>query len=459
MKLSTMQLYLTITTVLLGLLPGIFAARKIKSAADYNVGGRQADELLVAGSIIGTIVGGAATVGTAQIAFKIGIAAWWFTLGSGIALIIMAIFYAKALRRSGLTTISEFLEQGYNPYSGILGSLSASAGIFFSIVASSLTAIHLIASIFNVKILTSVLLIILITTGIVFWGGINSSGKSGLFKLGTILLAIFYGGLWAYHDLGSLNGMRQTFSEPYWFNLFSHGTQQGLVNLFSMVIGVISTQSYAQAIFSARNAQTAMRGCIWAACIVIPLGLPSVIIGMFMAVRHPEINSIEALPLFLCTYLPEWLGGIGLGALLLSAFGSISGLALGVATMLSNDICKRLWPDLTPAKLLLSNRVCVLLSITVAMLFTCLHLHTEVLQWNFLSMALRGCGVFLPLSFAIFFFKRINPWSGFAAMAAGLSIACLWDLYLGKYINSLFPSIIASLLILLYGMCFHKNNV
>ena len=119
-------------TLAVTILPGVYAARKIKSADDYNVGGRSAGVGMVAGSIIGTIVGGAATVGTAQLGYKLGLTAWWFTLGSGIALIIMAIFYAVPLRRSSLTTVSEFLVGNYGKVAGPFTSISASAGIFFT---------------------------------------------------------------------------------------------------------------------------------------------------------------------------------------------------------------------------------------------------------------------------------------------------------------------------------------
>ncbi len=457
MNLSVIELLACVVTVMLGLLPCFLALSKIKSATDYNLGGRTSNEFLVAGSILGTLIGGAATVGTAQIAFLSGVAAWWFALGSGLALIIMACFYAKPLRNSDFTTISEILGKAYNPYAAILGSISASSGIFFSVVASTLTALHLISRIFNIGYLASSITLIIMTSSIIFFGGFNGSGKTGLFKLGTILLTILYGGLWAYHDMEYFSGMRKIFIDSHWFDIFSYGTQQSLVNLLSLVIGVISTQSYVQAIFSARNSQTALRGCLLAAFIVIPLGLPSIIIGMYMAAHHPNINSIEALPLFLITYLPDWLGGIGIGALLLSSFGSISGLALGVSTMLSNDICKKIWRNISPQKLLLINRLNVLSTIILATIFTFLNLDSEILKWNFLSMALRGCAIFIPLSFAIFSTFPIQPYTGVVAILLGIIISCFWDYSFGQYINSIYPSLIISFLILLYGICFNNE--
>lgn len=109
---------------------GALAAKRVKSADDYNVGGRSSGAGLVAGTIIGTIVGGAATVGTAQLGFKLGLTAWWFTLGSGIALLLMAAFYAVPLRRSSLTTVAEYLVTDYGKPAGWLATFSACAGIF-----------------------------------------------------------------------------------------------------------------------------------------------------------------------------------------------------------------------------------------------------------------------------------------------------------------------------------------
>ena len=46
---------------------------------------------VVAGVIMGTLVGGSSTVGTAQLAFQFGMSAWWYTLGAGISCLILAL--------------------------------------------------------------------------------------------------------------------------------------------------------------------------------------------------------------------------------------------------------------------------------------------------------------------------------------------------------------------------------
>lgn len=452
MQLTSTHFFSLIITLLVTMLPGILAARQVKSAEDYNVGGRSAGAGMVAGTIIGTIVGGAATVGTAQLGFKLGLTAWWFTLGSGIALMLMAIFYSVPLRRSGLTTIAEFLVTNYGKPAGWLATLSACAGIFFSIVASTLTALHLVAGIFNVPLTLAAGVIILVTAALVFFGGLSSSGMAGIFKIMLIFASIFVGGFLAYSDMGGYAGMRAVLPEQPWFSLFGRGVGDGLFSLGAMIVGVISTQTYVQAIFSAKNGKAAAAGCLSAALVVIPVGLPSVMIGMFMHAKHQEINSIDALPLYLATYLPEWLGGIGLAAVLLSALGSIAGLALGVGTMISRDVVTKVWTGLTAQGQLWASRLSVLAVSVAAMVFVFLHLDSSVLEWNYLSMALRGSGIFLPLTFCIFFPGKVRASMGVAAMGAGIFAALFWRHISIIEVNSLLPALCYNLFFLIIGL-------
>ena len=458
MKLSLVHLVSLALTLLVTMLPGIIASRRIKSADDYNVGGRSAGVGLVAGSIIGTIVGGAATVGTAQLGFKLGLTAWWFTLGSGIALLIMALFYAKPLRASGLTTVAEFLVTNYGKPAGWLATVSSCAGIFFSIVASTLTALHLVAGIFGVNLYASAALILLITAGFVFFGGISGSGMAGIMKIVFVFASIFVGGVLAFFEMGGSAGLTAAFPAHPWFSLFGRGMEDGLFSLCSMIVGVISTQTYVQALFSAKDSKTAAVGCVTAACIVIPVGLPSVMIGMFMHAHHPDINSIDALPLYLSTYLPDWLGGIGLAALLLSALGSIAGLALGIGTMISRDIISKLWRSATSVNLLWASRFSVLLATVAAIVFVFFHLDSSILEWNYLSMALRGSGIFLPLTFCVFFPHKVRASMGVAAMGAGIFAALFWKNISPWQINSLFPALVYNLIFLAIGLWWGKKG-
>lgn len=50
---------------------GIRSGKNVKSVGDFATGGKKAGAGIVAGSIIGTLVGGASTIGTAQLSWPI----------------------------------------------------------------------------------------------------------------------------------------------------------------------------------------------------------------------------------------------------------------------------------------------------------------------------------------------------------------------------------------------------
>ena len=458
MELTTVHIITLILAIGVTMIPGIIAARQVKSADDYVLGGRSSGVALVAATIVGTLVGGGSTMGTAQLAFRMGATAWWFTLGGGVALFILGAFYAKVLRESGLTTISQFLVTNFGKKAGYLASVSASAGMFFSVVTSTLSVTHLFCLLFNVQPWVAGVIIFFVVGGFVFYGGLKGSGIVGMAKIVFILASIFVGGCISYSTLGGWGGLQNAFPAEPWFDLFSQGTVKGWMTLMSLIVGVVSTQSYAQSIFSAANTRVAAVACFVAGAITIPVGIPSILIGMFMRVHHPDILPIEALPLFLATYLPDWLGGLGIAALILATIGTIVGLSLGIGTMFSRDIVMNFYKNLTSGQLLWASRFGVMGACLLAIVFTNFNLESNALDWSYLSMALRGSGIFLPLTFCVFFPGRVRPAYGLMSMAAGIFVGLTWK-YIGiSGVHPLIPALTLNAVFLLIGMWRNKEN-
>ncbi len=97
MNLPLIYLIFIPLTIITVLLIGYYASKSVTTSTAYSVNGRNSNGIMIAGSLLGTSIGGGATVGTAQMAFSFGISAFWFTLGTGIAFIIMGLFYADNL--------------------------------------------------------------------------------------------------------------------------------------------------------------------------------------------------------------------------------------------------------------------------------------------------------------------------------------------------------------------------
>jgi len=134
--------------------------RKIRIEVGYGLEGAIPDS--VAGSIIGTLVGGSSTIGTAQLAFTYGFSAWWFTLGGGIGCLILALGFAKPLYNSGISTLPQVFSREYDQTSSTVATVLMSIGSFLSIVAQVLAGIALVTSVSYLGPTTATICIILL---------------------------------------------------------------------------------------------------------------------------------------------------------------------------------------------------------------------------------------------------------------------------------------------------------
>lgn len=104
----------------------------------------------IAGTITGTLVGGASTVGTSELAYTYGFSAWWFTLGAGLGCLILGLIFVKPIYRTGNETISQILAEEYGDKVGLISSVFVSIGMFINIVAQILAAVAIISSLFKI---------------------------------------------------------------------------------------------------------------------------------------------------------------------------------------------------------------------------------------------------------------------------------------------------------------------
>ena len=113
MELSPVQLIGLLAAVAGIALLSVWTGTRKRTKTDAN------GAAIIAGIIMGTLVGGSATVGTAQLAYSYGMSAWWFTLGGGLACLVLALGFAVPWRRSGSATLIGILSKEFGPAAGL----------------------------------------------------------------------------------------------------------------------------------------------------------------------------------------------------------------------------------------------------------------------------------------------------------------------------------------------------
>jgi SSS family solute:Na+ symporter len=427
---------------------------QLRSATDFTLAGRAAGPWHVAGAIMGTLVGGASTLGTAQLAFRFGLSAWWFTLGAGLACLLLGLFLAGPLREGEVTTIPEFIARYYGERARVAASLFSAVGMFIHIVAQLLAAGALLSALFGwspaAAALAAAGLVALITLG-----GMRGAGPLGLAKLILLYGVMLFAGSRALGLSGGWSALTGALPAFPWFSLFGYGVGAGLNDLLSMLVGVVSTQTYLQAIFAARDRRAARQGALLSALLIPPLGLCGIAVGLAMRLSRPELDSVQALPAFLTQHFPPALAGIAFAALLIAAIVTASGLTLGAGTTLQLDVLARFGRGGTELKRLRLVSLGVLLSALALLLF---NLGSTILQWSFLSMGLRGATLCLPLLAAVFLRGRAPARAGALAIFLAPAGTVAAGLAGWPPIPPLYPGLGLALFLLLAGFWLEKPD-
>lgn len=475
---------------------GAYSGRRVCDAADFSTGGGKAGAWIVAGTIMGTLVSGQSTVGTAQLAFNFGMSAWWFTLGAGFGCFILAIGYAAPLRNSGSKTLLGVISNEYGSAVGYVGSVLSSLGIFISVIAQVVSAAAMFSIIFPVSTVAAALISIALMAFYVIFGGVWGAGMGGVVKLLLLYIVSIIGGLIAWSliagdglmsslqtalngtPLGLIGGLTDAEAVSHQFtSLIARGAMKDIGSGISLVLGVLSTQTYSQAIWSGSTDRTARKGALISAIMIPPVGIASILIGMFMrtqCITTAEVNALlaagqviptgllqldntaQVFPAFVLHYMPKFLGGITLGTLLITVVGGGAGLSLGVATIFVHDIVERLTPSIksTVHELYLIRTSIVVVLIASAVVTLSIP-NSVINDLGFLSMGLRGSVIFIPLCSALWLKGKINPIWAKITILAGPIIVVVGNL-LDWSFNPLFVSILICLLIMITGYIWNK---
>lgn len=458
--ITTIHYFSTVITLVIVSYLGFLSTKEVKSSQDFAIGCRKLNSTQVAGSIIGTLVGGASTIGTAQLAFQKGINAMWFTLGASFACIFLGIFMAGPLRRAEVDTVPQFLSRSYGEYAGVAASIITSFAIFIHITGQVLSSVAILTSMLQIGVTIAIFITIGLIIFFIFFGGFLGASLVGIAKTLLLYLTLIVSGIITLNYFDGVDGLVHAFPKEPWFNLFSDGVYSGVAMGFSMVVGVSSTQTYLQAMFAGKNEKESRKGAYFSALLIPPVGLICTLIGLYMRSAYSTILPREALPTFILNHLNPWVGGITIATLIISVIGTGAGLTLGISTMINRDIyVKFINPKANDKSQLLVLRLSVFVVSTVAMILVFTNLDSLILKWGFLSMTLRGTTIFIPLIGAIYFKDKINPKAGLISIIVAPIISVLWEIFSIADIDCLYIGIISSLVLLIgLSIVFNKKN-
>ena len=199
-------------------------SRADKGSAEYLFAGRKLGPVLIAVNITGLAVGAASTVGVAENAYKVGMAAGWYNAAWSAGAISESLWRPGKLRAMKVSTIPEFFEKYYDTKGRVISAVG------LVIIMSVITALQYLA---GGAILASLLpeyfsfrggMIVsaVVFIGITLIGGLWSSGLSNIVSVVLIYAGILYSCVAAVDHSGGLDAIAAQLPAGLdWFDPFA----------------------------------------------------------------------------------------------------------------------------------------------------------------------------------------------------------------------------------------------
>lgn len=428
-----MSIQLIIVCLYIALLFGIsfyVKRRAQKNSTEYLFAGRKLNTWLVGFNVTGMAVGAASTVGVAENATQVGLAAGWYNGAWAIGAIAMGLIAAGKYRALGGTTIPELFERCYDKRSRLISAICLGIVLIcitsLQYVAGGAILSTLLPDYFTMP--TGMLTSAVVFIGITIVGGLWSSGMANMLSVLLIYLGVLFATLTTIGNVGGLSSL-ETQLPPADFGWLSPMGGLGMAVILGwvliMVSQAITAQGPVQLACGAKDAKTARNGFVLAGVLIFPIGFLCAILGMAAKIQFPDLNPTLALPKIIMSFDPI-ASGITLAAMWAADVSTACTILLGAATLVSQDIYKRfIKPDLSPEGYLKTNKLVILL-IGIATLWMAFNA-VGIVKTMLIGLSLTSAFTIVFL-FTIFAPQFCRKSSAFYTTLAGLIALALWQL-------------------------------
>jgi len=391
--------------VLVGL--GIYSFLKIKTPSDYFLAGKKPGVWQISGSLLATILGGSAVLGTIGLSESQSWASAWYILAASLGLFGLLPIVNKVYTR-GKFTLPELIGQYYGESARKVTSLIIPVAWVGVVAAQIIAGAQILVSFFNVDYSMGVFLTGTIFIIYTYIGGQVSIMKTDLFQSffilgGVVLTAILIPSskMQALPSFTSVFPFNDHFSP---FDLFI------LILTFSSTF-VVGPDIYSR-VFCSKDSKTALRSVLVVALILIPFGFVLSYVGIYSAMFHSGAENSSNLVNLANSILPEWATGV-LVAALISAVLSTAATTLLTSSMILSELFQK---DINNQQ---SFQRAKLLIVIIGILSMIISLKiTSIVSSLLLALSFYSGAFIIPMIAALFNF-RYNENLGIVAMLSG----------------------------------------
>ncbi len=440
---------------------GLWAARRVNNTADYALAGRSLPLAMVIATTFATWFGSETVLGLPGRFIEGGIAGVVEEpFGSGAALILVGMFFARKLYRMNLLTIGDFYRKRFGKkielacsifvilsYLGWVGAQVAALGLVINLLTEGAVSVSL-----GMMIGTFVVLFYTV------YGGMWSVAFTDFMQMAIIIAGL---AAVAYVAGGMAGGPSEVIAFAQSRDLFRvfpemtlHGWLFWISAAMTMMIGSIPQQDVFQRVMSAKNEKIASRGPIMGGIFYIFFAFVPMFIVCAAVLAMPGVGQelLKSdpqllLPTLVRDYMPVWLRVLFFGAVLSAVMSTASATMLAPTTTFVHNVLRN-YINIKPEQELLYFRGALVIFASAVLAYSLWFEGTAIYDMVAMAYQFPVVGAFWPLVAGIYW-KKATTQGAWTSIVLG---AIAWTVLTVTPLGEVFPSVLGGFIVACFGM-------
>ena len=457
MLLTLVFVYLLITIAI-----GLWAARRVKTTADFAIAGRHLPLVMIVTTTFATWFGSETVLGIPAKFVQGGLnGVVEDPFGAGTCLILVGLFFASKLYKMTLLTISDYYRERYGRAVEVVCSLIIILS-YLGWVSAQVTALGLVFNLLSDGAISVPLGMVLGTASILaytLFGGMWSVAVTDFIQMiilvvGLSIIAVFAGNLAGGADkVIALAQSKQLFKflpEPS-FKAVAFFTAAAM----TMMLGSIPQQDVFQRVMSAKNEAAATRGpVIGGVCYILFAFVPMFLVVSALIIMPEAAATLikedpqKVIPTLVMQKMPFAMQVIFFGALLSALKSTASATLLAPSVTFVENIWRQFFPRVSDRQELRTMRISVLVFSVCVCAYAIASQGTPIYDMVSGAYQVTLVGAFVPLVAGLYW-PRATTQGAVVSIVLGV---LTWLLLLLTPAGLDFPAQLAGFLIAALGM-------
>ncbi|MCX7638223.1 MAG: sodium:solute symporter family protein [Cyclobacteriaceae bacterium] len=449
-------LYLVLT-----LLVGFWASRRVSSSGDFMLAGRSLPMVLSTSALFATWFGSETVFGASSEFLKGGLfAVIEDPFGAALCLLLFGMFFARKLYAMNLLTLGDFFRVRFGRKTELLASILMVPS-YFGYTAGQLVALGLIMNVVTglpvwQGIVVSSLVVTLYTAVGGMWAiSVTDFVQSIIIVIGLIILSVVLA-----EKAGGLTRVLQEVPRDTFRFLPDWNSASVLSYLAAwsvLGLGSIPSQDVFQRAMSSGSSKIAERSCYYAAALYLTIAMLPLFISLCVKHLYPsQVNGDTqlTLPSMVLAHTAMPVQILFFGSLMSAILSTTSSSILAPAAIFSENILRPLIKTpLTDRHFLLITRVSVLVFSACSTVLACIKSNIYELVGD--SSVFSLVSLFVPLLLGVYW-RKFSRAGAIASMVSGMA-AWAYFTWLPVQVPALVPALIVSAVTAVTGSLFFPD--